>query len=144
MKVICTLPNASELISGVRFVSHAEGMISEEISDEVGARFLRISGYKAARGKASAPSGAFGEPGETNGAQSVAAGGGDGAGAVAEPPRSAPEPSSPAAPPETNPSPGADELEALRAEAAGLGIKADRRWGAARLKAEIDAVKSKA
>ena len=45
-KVLCTLPNASELISGVAFVSHANGMLSEEVSDEVAARFTSIAGYE--------------------------------------------------------------------------------------------------
>lgn len=47
-QVICTLTNASSLISGVSFSTCDEGMISEEISDEVAARFLTIGGYKAA------------------------------------------------------------------------------------------------
>ncbi|MEX3764471.1 hypothetical protein [Paraburkholderia phenoliruptrix] len=44
-KVICTLPNASELISGVKFVTHKLGMISEEIEDDVAEIFLSIKGY---------------------------------------------------------------------------------------------------
>lgn len=48
-KVICTLENASELINGVRFVSHADGMISENVSDEVHASFLEIPGYVPAQ-----------------------------------------------------------------------------------------------
>lgn len=44
-KVLCTLPNASEEISGVKFVTHADGMVSEEISDEVAENFLSIPGY---------------------------------------------------------------------------------------------------
>lgn len=31
-----------------------------------------------------------------------------------------------------------DDIDALRAEAEGLGIDVDKRWGAARLRAEID------
>lgn len=45
-KVLCTLPNASEEISGVKFASHANGMVSEEISDEVAATFASIPGYE--------------------------------------------------------------------------------------------------
>lgn len=45
-KVLCTLPNASEEISGVKFVSHANGMLSEDISDEVAADFASIPGYE--------------------------------------------------------------------------------------------------
>lgn len=44
-KVICKLPNASSLISGVKFVTHKVGMISEEIADEVAAEFTKIEGY---------------------------------------------------------------------------------------------------
>lgn len=48
-KVICTRPNASDEISGVKFVSHgAGGMISEDISDEQAARFASIPGYAIA------------------------------------------------------------------------------------------------
>lgn len=46
-KVICRLDNAAEEISGVKFVSHALGMISEDISDEDAERFLSIPGYEA-------------------------------------------------------------------------------------------------
>lgn len=45
-QVLCTLPNASEEISGVKFVSHAKGMLSEEISDDVAADFASIPGYE--------------------------------------------------------------------------------------------------
>ena len=49
VQVICTLPNASEEISGVKFSAHDEGMISEEISQEVADSFLEVShGYKLA------------------------------------------------------------------------------------------------
>lgn len=44
-KVICSLPNASELINGVKFFEHEAGVISEEISDEVAAAFASIKGY---------------------------------------------------------------------------------------------------
>jgi hypothetical protein len=50
-KVICTLPNASEEINGVKFVSHKDGMISEEIKEDVAALFLSIPGYVAAGAK---------------------------------------------------------------------------------------------
>lgn len=45
MRVMCTLPNASTDIGGVRFQSIGGNMISEEISDEQGARFLSIDGF---------------------------------------------------------------------------------------------------
>jgi hypothetical protein len=44
-KVICSLPNAAEEISGVKFVTHKLGMISEEIEDDVAQMFLRVKGY---------------------------------------------------------------------------------------------------
>lgn len=47
-KVICTLPHASALINGVRFVTHKAGMISEDVGQDVADGFLRISGYVAA------------------------------------------------------------------------------------------------
>lgn len=45
-KILCTLPNASEEISGVKFVVHANGMVSEEVSDDVAANFASIPGYE--------------------------------------------------------------------------------------------------
>jgi hypothetical protein len=44
-KVICTLPNASTEINGVKFVSHKLGMISEDVDDEVATGFATIQGY---------------------------------------------------------------------------------------------------
>lgn len=44
-KVICTRPNAAEIISGVNFTKHEDGMLSEEISDEQAAAFCEIPGY---------------------------------------------------------------------------------------------------
>jgi len=44
-KVICSLPNASDLISGVAFESTADGMLSAEISDDVAEAFVAIPGY---------------------------------------------------------------------------------------------------
>lgn len=46
MRVLCTLPNAGDLISGVRFEPCPDGKISELISPEVGAAFLRVGGYQ--------------------------------------------------------------------------------------------------
>lgn len=56
-KVICKLPNASESINGVTFVSTKTGMISEEISDEQAAAFCSIPGYLLAdkKGKPAEP-----------------------------------------------------------------------------------------
>lgn len=55
-KVLCKLPNASTNINGVRFVTHRDGMISEEIDDAVALAFAEIPGYfihdpKAAEGQ---------------------------------------------------------------------------------------------
>lgn len=46
-RVICSLPNASELISGVKFTVLDDGrMISAEIDDAQAARFVSIKGYE--------------------------------------------------------------------------------------------------
>lgn len=46
VQIICTLPNASDEISGVKFAKHEQGMVSEEISEQQAAAFLEIKGYK--------------------------------------------------------------------------------------------------
>ena len=53
-KVLCTLPNASNEISGVKFVAHEKGMLSEDLSDEAAAGFASIAGYEIV-GAAPAP-----------------------------------------------------------------------------------------
>lgn len=60
-KVICTLPNASNLINGVKFVEHELGMISEEIEDEVAGAFAAIKGYVLAN-TSGKPAGKPGRP----------------------------------------------------------------------------------
>jgi hypothetical protein len=45
-QVICTLPNASKVINGVKFSEHKMGVISEEVSDETAANFAKIKGYR--------------------------------------------------------------------------------------------------
>lgn len=45
-KILCTLPNASEEISGVKFVAHEKGMLSEEVAADVAERFASIPGYE--------------------------------------------------------------------------------------------------
>ena len=45
-KVLCTLPNASEDIGGIKFEKHANGMLSEDVSDEQAARLASIPGYE--------------------------------------------------------------------------------------------------
>lgn len=44
-KVICTLPNASNLINGVEFGDHEQGKISVEVDDAVANSFAKINGY---------------------------------------------------------------------------------------------------
>lgn len=45
MRVICTRPNAAELISGVRFTQTDGGMLSDELSEEQAKAFAEIPGY---------------------------------------------------------------------------------------------------
>jgi hypothetical protein len=45
-KILCTLPNASAEISGVKFTPHNEAMLSEDVSQEVAESFASIDGYK--------------------------------------------------------------------------------------------------
>lgn len=55
-RVLCTSPNASELISGIKFSSVDGGMLSEEVSDDIAADFCAIPGYTLhAGGDKSAP-----------------------------------------------------------------------------------------
>lgn len=49
-KLLCTLPNASDEISGIKFVSHANGMLSEEVADDVAEMFATIPGYQVVGG----------------------------------------------------------------------------------------------
>ena len=70
-KVICGLPNASELINGIKFVEHKLGMISEEIEDDVAEAFTRIKGYVLA-GKNAAKELASQTSSATQGAQTQA------------------------------------------------------------------------
>ena len=44
-KVLCTLPNASDEISGVEFTEQSNGMLSAEISAEQAAAFCAVPGY---------------------------------------------------------------------------------------------------
>ena len=45
-KIVCTLPNASDNISGVNFAAREDGAkVSEEISEELAALFTSIEGY---------------------------------------------------------------------------------------------------
>lgn len=45
-KIVCTLPNASEYISGIEFELTEEGAVSKQIvADKDAARFEKIPGY---------------------------------------------------------------------------------------------------
>jgi hypothetical protein len=48
-QVICTLPNASSSINGVKFTEDKGQMVSEEVTDDVAAHFASIRGYKLVR-----------------------------------------------------------------------------------------------
>jgi hypothetical protein len=45
-RVLCTLPNAAENISGVRFTATDSGMLSEPVSDAQAKRLASIPGYR--------------------------------------------------------------------------------------------------
>ena len=64
-QVLCTLPNASEAISGVKFSKHASGMLSEEVSDEVATGFAAIPGYEIV-GAPKSPAGGEGDTGSSD------------------------------------------------------------------------------
>lgn len=108
-KVICSLPNASYFISGVRFTAHPSGVISEEIDDEAAAAFVAVPGYAMAPQQPVEVVEASNKPADDHPAASDK---------VSEP---------------------ADEMDALRAQAAALGIKVDNRWKVSRLHTEIKA-----
>ena len=46
MRVVCTIPNASENMSGIAFTRQPSGtLLSDEISEDQGARLLTIPGF---------------------------------------------------------------------------------------------------
>ena len=47
MRVLCTLPNASTEIDGVAFSAVDGGMLSDDVDDAVGNRWLTIPGFSA-------------------------------------------------------------------------------------------------
>jgi hypothetical protein len=47
VKVLCTLPHASELINGVKFEPIEGGMLSEDVDQSVVDHFVGIQGYEA-------------------------------------------------------------------------------------------------
>lgn len=46
MKVLCKLPNASGEINGVKFAKTDDGMLSEDIGEDVAKAFVEIPGYE--------------------------------------------------------------------------------------------------
>lgn len=46
MKVLCKLPNASGEINGVKFAKTDDGMLSEDIGEDVAKAFSEIPGYE--------------------------------------------------------------------------------------------------
>lgn len=45
-RIICSLPNASDIINGVRFTADRGQMVSDEISDAQAEAFAAIPGYQ--------------------------------------------------------------------------------------------------
>lgn len=54
-KILCTLPNASEEIGGIKFTAHEKGMLSEDVSDEQAQRLASIPGYELVGGEPQKP-----------------------------------------------------------------------------------------
>lgn len=130
-RVICTLKNASSLISGIAFEPVDGVMLSQEIDDEVAAKFIRIPGYEWA------PEPAPVEPEQ----QPVKSTDPD--------PLTQDEQDLLVTTTETHESVAAleqdteaQEFEQLLARAKDLNIKVDSRWKVKRLKAEIDDAES--
>ena len=148
-QVICTLENASDEISGVKFEQTEDGMLSEEVSDETAAYFCQINGYALkddgaaaraaaeadaaaqaqaeadAKAKADADAKAAADAASDQAARDAAAKAGKDAAdaaAIASTDAAAKE---------------ADELAALVVRAGALGIEVKSTWKAARLTAEI-------
>ncbi len=118
-KVLCTLPNASEEISGVKFVTHANGMLSEHVSEDVAEAFSAIPGYEIIS--------VASDPVTTTASTAQAA---------AEAAERAQAEAEAAAAAEAAAKSDRDAL-LTRAEAAGLKVKGS--WGNERLKAEVEA-----
>lgn len=138
-KVICMLPNASSLISGVRFEQReAGGVISEEVADDVADRFMLIPGYSMA------PAPAPVQPPAAPAAAEVPS---QPTPVLAPEPAQLPTTEVPAAPapaPEPAPSREAAEIENLRTELTSRGVKVNGRWGLDRLKSELAALGNQA
>lgn len=140
-KVLCTLENASEEISGVKFEQTEDGMLSEDVSTETAAYFCQINGYAlkddgaaAARAAADAEAAAKAEADAKAKADADAKAAADAAADQAARDAVAAEADKAAADAATK---EADDLAALTARAAELGIEVKSTWKAARLTAEI-------
>lgn len=141
-QVLCTIPNASENISGFDFHRIPEGMLSDPMDDDDAERFMRIEGFVQYH------------PPQTQQTQQEPP--------PAPPPAPAPplvdspKTETPAPPPasqEQTPGPAAggdadkapaDELAMLRDEAVKLGITVHGGWKETRLRAEIEEAKKSA
>lgn len=130
-KVLCTLPNASELISGVAFVKHANGMLSEDISDEAAAAFLEIPGYELVGSLSPADPSALAA---ANAATAEAQARADAEHAAAE------KAASDAAAAQAL----ADQKIDLLNRASEIGFKVKANWGVDRLRAEVEAAEKAA
>jgi len=155
-RVLCTLPNASDLISGVKFDPSEDpaGMLSVHVDPAVAEQFAAVPGYVMVdAGPAPVALAAPVAPIAAEPAADVVIPPAADAQVSAETPSAAPAaPVDTAAPVADESSPadaevGADaatidKIEALRTEATGLGVKVNMRWAEARLTAEIEAVKA--
>lgn len=137
-RVLCSLRNASKLISGVLFEQSQDGigMLSEEISAERAESFCAVPGFSlVAAEDPPAPAAPPMKPVVSASPPPLPP-----ADPPAEPPTPPVEP--PATEGEKKPEEPADEIAALRVEAAALGITVNNRWGAERLASEIKAAKA--
>ena len=123
-KVLCTLPNASDEIGGIKFTQHAKGMLSEDLSDEQAKRLASIPGYEMVGAAAPAPA--------SNAAADAAA-----AAEKAEAERA--EAERIAAEKEAAEKANAAERAELVAKAEALGMKVKGNWSLERLKTEVEA-----
>lgn len=126
-KVLCTLENASDEISGVKFEQTEDGMLSEDVSTETAEYFCQINGYVlkddgASAARAAADAAAKDKADADAKAAADAAADQAARDATAEAGKAAAE---------------AAELVTLTARAVELGIEVKSTWKAARLNAEI-------
>lgn len=155
MRVLCTRPNASDEISGVRFEKHEGGMVSVDIGDEQAAAFLEVGGYElvgdsgpdtaAVQAQADADAAAAAEREKAKHKEAADAAAKLQAEADAEAQRQAEAAAAANPPPPPAPSQAeldAGALAAAVAEAKGLGIDVKGNWKLARVTAEIGRAKA--